>query len=610
MRDIQPRTINQMNDGSQLRTWVDWLIAEMGNGLLEAIRPILERRCGSDWEETKLVQLLATGDQEKWQGYSTHDAQVVFRLVQATWSTDLEPRGWGRYIRQHVTFFNRLRNAWAHYEPISEKELLDAFGRAKVVMKGLGDSGRLQVFEEQETIIRNTRKMTQGQLAFPDGSEAEADVVNSMPQLEVQIPNSIGDSTQPSVWNMLNPRQRVLVRQRNKSGYRRIKGSAGSGKTVVIAARAVQCASEGKKVLVMAYNKTMVGYLKSLIRGCAVKTDQEHILSNIECRHYHGWCLDLLDSAGMPRPMAPRGKATGDEWINYNRALGEAAQLALSRSSGFQFVPYDAIIVDEGQDFYLEWWQCLRLAVKDGEDADGYSMGEMLLAADATQDLYGTASAWTDEAMSGAGFRGPWYELQASYRMPPTLIPLISLFVDQYLPHTTLINRPIQSDAAPEAYPFAWVWRNIAIEDALTVLHQDVERLIGIANGRNIVVQVPGRMGVDVVQMLSSKGINVSHIFNDRGENSKDSFMLRPGVPGVITPHSFKGCEAPLVIAWIDSFGRSDKRNAAYVALTRVQRHNEGSELVVLNNAPEIARLPDDWRDLESGYTSAAAEFF
>ena len=599
-----------MNNESQLRTWVDWLIAEMGNGLLESIRPILDRRCGRDWEETKIVQLLAMTDQENRHDFSTRDAQIVFRLVHATWSTDLEPRGWGRYIRQHVSFFNRLRNAWAHFEPISEKELLDALGRAKIVMKGLGDSGRLKLFEEQESILRNAKKITHQQLIFSDGSEAEADLVNSMPQLEVQPKNSEGKSTQSSVWNLLNHRQRVLVRQRNKSGYRRIKGAAGSGKTVVIASRAVQCASEGKKVLVIAFNKTMIQYIRSMIRGCATKTDQEHVLSNIECRHYHGWCLDLLDRAGMPRPVAPRGQSTGDQWAGYNHSLVEAVQKVLSRGNGFQIEPYDAIMVDEGQDFYLEWWQCLRLAVKSGEDEDGYSMGEMLLVADATQDLYGTASAWTDEAMNGAGFRGPWFELEASYRMPPDLIPLISLFVDQYLPHSNLINRPIQSDATPEAYPFSWTWRNIAIDDVLKKLQEEVERLVKIANGRNIVVQVPSRMGMQIVQMLGSKGINTSHIFNDRGENSKDSFILLPSVPGVITPHSFKGCEAPLVITWIDSFGTSDKRNAAYVALTRVQRHVMGSELVVLNNAPELVRLPQDWLELESGFTSAAAEFF
>jgi ribosomal protein L18E len=598
-----------MDSESKLRNWVDWLIAEMRNGLLEAIRPILDRRYGGDWEQKKLLQLLAKSAQEPRPESSTVDSQVVFRLVQATWSTDLEPHGWGRYIRQHVVFFNRLRNAWAHYEPISERELLDAFGRAKVVMKGLGDSSRHQLFEDQEKILRDARKITQGQLAFQDGSEAEADVVNSMPQLEVSDLDAVGHAAQESVWNSLNHRQRVLVRQRNKSGYRRIRGSAGSGKTVVIAARAVQCASEEKRVLVMAYNKTMVGYIRTLIRGCAVRTDQEHVLSNIECKHYHGWCLELLDRAGIRRPTAPRGQSSSDAWHDYNRSLGESAQHVLSGGKDW-FEAYDAIMVDEGQDFYLEWWQCLRLALKEGEDEDGHSIGEMLLAADATQDLYGTASAWTDEAMNGAGFRGPWFELEASYRMPPALIPLISLFVDEYLPHTTLINRPVPSDASPDTYPFSWTWKNIGLENGLDTLQAEIERLVGIANGRKIVVQVPSKLGLPVVQLLSSKGIETSHIFDYQGTNSKDSFTLKPGLPGVITPHSFKGCEAPLVIAWIDTFGRSDKRNAAYVALTRVQRHEKGSELVVLNNAPELARLPEDWQSLESGFAEAAEEFY
>lgn len=598
-----------MDTEPKVRTWIDWIIGEMRNGLLEAISPVLDRKYGDDWEESKLQQLLASQIQEPQREYSLVDAQVVFKLVKSRWTIDLKPMGWGYYILTHVKFFSDLRNAWAHYEPISEKELLDAFGRAKVVMMGLGDSRRHQLFEEQEKAIREAKSTIQGQFAFPDGSEAEAVLVNSLPQLEV-TEDLEGNKSLKSVWDTLNPRQRILVRQRNKSGYRRIKGSAGSGKTVVIAAKAVQCASEGKRVLVVAYNKTMVGYIRSLISGCAAKTDQEHVLSNIECRHYHGWCFDLLDRAGIPRPKSPRGQTTDEEWIGYNKSLGEAAQQALRQSVGYQFEPYDAIMVDEGQDFYLEWWQCLRLAVKEGEDEDGYAIGEMLLAADATQDLYGTASAWRDEAMSGAGFRGPWFELEASYRMPPALIPLISLFVDQYLPHTALVNRPILSDAKPEAYPFSWTWRNITIDDAFKTLHEEVERLVKIANERNIVVQVPGRLGMQVVQMLASKGINTSHIFNDRGENSKDSFMLRHGIPGVITTHSFKGCEAPLVIAWIDTFGRSNKRNEAYVALTRVQRHDKGSELVVLNNAPELARLPDDWRNLESGFKSAAAEFF
>ena len=45
-------------------------------------------------------------------------------------------------------------------------------------------------------------------------------------------------------------------------------------------------------------------------------------------------------------------------------------------------IRYDAILLDEGQDFNPLWWKALRLVLKEG--------GEMVMAADVTQDIYGT----------------------------------------------------------------------------------------------------------------------------------------------------------------------------------------------------------------------------
>lgn len=58
---------------------------------------------------------------------------------------------------------------------------------------------------------------------------------------------------------------------------------------------------------------------------------------------------------------------------------------------------YDAILVDEGQDYRPIWWQALRNAVRPG--------GEMILVADKTQNIYATAATWTEDAMANAGFR-------------------------------------------------------------------------------------------------------------------------------------------------------------------------------------------------------------
>ena len=87
---------------------------------------------------------------------------------------------------------------------------------------------------------------------------------------------------------------------------------------------------------------------------------------------------------------------------------------------------YDAVLVDEGQDFMPSWWNVLRKVCKKD--------GEMLLVADATQDIYGTANSWTDETMVGAGFGGKWAELKISYRLPLLALEYSRKFAEQFLP--------------------------------------------------------------------------------------------------------------------------------------------------------------------------------
>ena len=75
---------------------------------------------------------------------------------------------------------------------------------------------------------------------------------------------------------------------------------------------------------------------------------------------------------------------------------------------------YDAVLVDEGQDFRLQWWNLLReQVVRPG--------GEMLLVTDPTVDLYGKSSWATPSTRSPAGFTEPWIDMTGSYRMAPEL---------------------------------------------------------------------------------------------------------------------------------------------------------------------------------------------
>ena len=62
----------------------------------------------------------------------------------------------------------------------------------------------------------------------------------------------------------LTPNQRYLINNRTTTGFRRIRGSAGSGKSFVLVGRAIQLAKENKKVLVVSYNLTLINYLRDI----------------------------------------------------------------------------------------------------------------------------------------------------------------------------------------------------------------------------------------------------------------------------------------------------------------------------------------------------------
>lgn len=228
---------------------------------------------------------------------------------------------------------------------------------------------------------------------------------------------------------ILDMRQRELATTRTDTGYRRIKGPAGSGKSVVIAARASSLAAEGKHILVVSFNITLLNYLRDL----AVRHDAPRnvIRRKIDFLNFHYWCRRVcLDTGHVDEYKSLWASSSDGDELQPEYVLSEGLPSLMQRlyraDDGRVNMPkYDAILVDEGQDFRPSWWQTLRLALKDG--------GEMVLVADKTQNIYATAAAWTEDTMANAGFKGPWAELKVSYRLPPNVVPLVSRFAEQFL---------------------------------------------------------------------------------------------------------------------------------------------------------------------------------
>jgi hypothetical protein len=398
----------------------------------------------------------------------------------------------------------------------------------------------------------------------------------------------------------LDARQRELATTRTDTGYRRIKGPAGAGKSVVLAARASSLAAEGKHILVVSFNITLLNYLRDL----AVRHDASRsvIRRQIDFLNFHNWCkrVCLHTGHGEEYKHLWDSSAEGDE-LQTEPVLSEGLPALLQQlyhqDAGHGAMPkYDAILVDEGQDFRPSWWQTLRLALKPG--------GEMVLVADKTQNIYATAAAWTEDAMANAGFSGRWAELKISYRLPPAVIPLVSRFAEKFLTQEE-IDIPLveRRDDQMELFPVELRWVQVGerargLDACFSELRRMTQRLRTDTAVPDITVLTGAELGRSLVDLLTAKGMRVLHTFDmDKKKSRRQKRAFFQGAERIkaTTLHSFKGWEARHLVLFVDSVRRSEDRALLYTALTRLRRHEAGSALTVVCCCPELFTYGQSW---------------
>lgn len=140
----------------------------------------------------------------------------------------------------------------------------------------------------------------------------------------------------------------------------RVSGCAGSGKTLVAAEKAVRLASAGLSVLFLCHNPLLAGHLAGLVGH-----------SSARVLDFASW-LSSLRSAEWQDGLCT--------WTHFSEPTADelhSARCALRKAS----TRYDAIVVDEGQDFRSEWWAVIEEALLPGP------AGQMYIFHDNNQSL-------------------------------------------------------------------------------------------------------------------------------------------------------------------------------------------------------------------------------
>lgn len=168
----------------------------------------------------------------------------------------------------------------------------------------------------------------------------------------------------------------------------RVKGVFGSGKTTVLVARAVQAYLRLKKenphpkILILTYNLT----LRNFIHDKLMQVQQEFIIQDFIIINYHQFINAELNNIGIDVTV-PKN-IVGSEVSAYLDANYYSNEQLFEQYKD-RIVPYDAILIDEIQDYKRSWMNI----IKNSFLAEN---GEYMLFGDVKQNIYGNPIANKD----------------------------------------------------------------------------------------------------------------------------------------------------------------------------------------------------------------------
>jgi superfamily I DNA and RNA helicase len=312
-----------------------------------------------------------------------------------------------------------------------------------------------------------------------------------------------------------------------------VTGPAGSGKTVLAVSVSKQLATAGHRTLLTCFNRKLGEHLRASVGGSG----------GIDTATFHQLGVQLAKEAGVDLPPEEAGPDSPYFEHRLPEALAEAAARLGPR--------YDAIVVDEGQDF-REWWWPALLSLHTDPDA-----GLLYVFADDNQNLYGGALPVGEEDRIGP--------ISRNLRNTKQIGEFVSVF---YKGEQEPIAR------GPEGQPVEIM--GYGGED-------DLEHLLAVVL-RNLVEEE--HVPLEDIVVLTPSGTGKSRLRrNGMVDGYRLSETVEPGTVLATSVHAFKGLERPVVIlAELGDKHLEDLRDYLYVGGSRARNH-----LVVLA-AESVAR--------------------
>ena len=176
-------------------------------------------------------------------------------------------------------------------------------------------------------------------------------------------------------------------------GPRLLRGIAGTGKTLIMLYRAKLTAAnnEDARILVLCWNTALANYMRQAYDNIAIAAKD-----NVTIKHFSDFVQNDL-----------RIRVNNDDWDreDFTRLL-----FAQTIVESYKF---DAVYIDEAQDFRREWIEFIFKRLIKGEPKER----NMIVAADDAQLIYPSRGfSWSSLNLDGANFTGRSKILKTIYR--------------------------------------------------------------------------------------------------------------------------------------------------------------------------------------------------
>ncbi len=217
---------------------------------------------------------------------------------------------------------------------------------------------------------------------------------------------------------LLDHHQEVIARKFD-SGHRIISGPSGSGKTLILvhqAAMLKQYNPNVKRILFVCYNITLVNFIKRCLAEKKVPLGE----NGVEVLHFFELCEKIL---GEPVTCE------NEETAYYDMVIEETLRKATDFTE-----KYDAVLVDEGQDFSDDMY---RIVVSLLNPATNH----LSIALDDNQNIYRKKQTWKD---LGIQDRGHVHRLSWMYRNSSPLADFARRFINEKNAESSPPAEPIQ----------------------------------------------------------------------------------------------------------------------------------------------------------------------